>query len=176
MDGQEMKKLIGKAKKGDTEAFGELYSYYAKDLYRFALYNLKNTYDAEDAVQNACIIAFTKIKDLKKDESFKSWFFKILYNECLKISGHKSRIFEVPKDDIVLKQENEIFLPDESGVMALFDKLSNEEKSVIILSVFDEYNSKEIAQILGMNPSTVRSSLSRLFKKLRIQLEGEMNV
>ena len=175
MDGQKTKNLIKQAKNGNADAFGELYSLYARELYRFALYNLKNTFDAEDAVQNAAIIAFTKIGTLKKDESFKSWFFKILYNECLKIVTAKSRSQEVPSEDIVLSSSEEMYFSDETGVLALLDKLSEEEKSIIILSVFNEYNSKEIASILSMNPSTVRSTLSRLLKKLRQQLEGEEN-
>lgn len=42
--------LIKKAKKGDVEAFGELYTTVYKKLYRFALYILKNPQDAEDVV------------------------------------------------------------------------------------------------------------------------------
>lgn len=174
MDGQKMKNLIKSAKKGNAEAFGELYSLYAKELYRFALYTLHNTFDAEDAVQNAALSAFRKIGDLRKEESFKSWFFKILYNECMKIAGHKSRSLEVPSEVPALTTEAPSVF-DESGVMALFEDLSPEEKALITLSVFQEYNSTEIAGILGMNSSTVRSSLSRLLKKLRQQLEGDEN-
>ena len=172
MDGQKMKNLIKSAKKGSAEAFGELYSLYAKELYRFALYTLHDTFDAEDAVQNAALSAFRKIGDLKKEESFKSWFFKILYNECMKIAGHKSRAFEVPLEEPAVFSD-EAYIPDESGVLALFEALPPKEKSLISLSVFEEYTSAEIAEILGMTPSNVRSSLSRLFKKLRIQSEGE---
>ncbi len=175
MDGQKMKNLIKSAKKGNADAFGELYSFYAKDLYRFALYNLKNTFDAEDAVQNAAVAAFTKIGNLKKDESFRSWFFKILYNECLKIVTSKSRVREIPSESVALLRDEQVQLPDESGVMALLEKLSEQEKSIVLLSVLYEYTSKEIAEILSMNPSTVRSSLSRLLKKLREQLEGDEN-
>ncbi len=175
MDGQEMKKLIKSAKKGSSQAFGELYSLWAKELYRFALYTLKDTFDAEDAVQNAALSAFRKIGDLKKDESFKSWFFKILYNECMKIAGHKSRAFEVPTETCAVFSD-ETHIIDETGVMELLDNLAPKEKSIIILSVFEGYNSNEIASILEMNPSTVRSSLSRLLKKLKTQLEGENDV
>ena len=172
MDGQKMKSLIKAAKKGNAEAFGELYSFYARELYRFALYTLKDTFDAEDAVQNAALSAFRKIGDLKKEESFKSWFFKILYNECMKIAGHKSRTLEIPSEDCV-PFTDDVVSSDETGVMALFESLSPREKSIITLSVFEEYNSNEIASILEMKPSTVRSALSRLLKKLKTQLEGE---
>lgn len=175
MDGQKMKNLIKAAKKGSPEAFGALYSLYAKELYRLALYTLKDTFDAEDAVQNAALSAFRKIGDLRKDESFKSWFFKILYNECMKIAGHKSRAFEVPSENCAVFTDEDC-TSDETGVMDLLESLSPREKSIIILSVFEEYNSNEIAAILEMNSSTVRSTLSRLLKKLKTQLEGENNV
>ena len=93
MDGHTLKNLIKRARAGDAKAFGELYGEFAKDLYRFALYTLKDPYDAEDAVQSAALIAYKSIPGLKNDSSFKSWFFKILYNECLKIlcSGSKKK-------------------------------------------------------------------------------------
>lgn len=175
MDGQKMKSLIKKAKHGDSEAFGILYGEYMKELYRFALYSLKNEDDAEDAVQNAAIIAYKKICDLKNDGSFKSWFFKILYNECKKILLSKNKKYEFPYEDMsVIEAE----LPDFSGgadLLSLLDALSETDKAIVILSVFDNYTSEEIAEILSMKPTTVRSRLSRLLHALRKQLEGVKN-
>lgn len=175
MNGQNVNDLVKKAKKGDSRSFGELYGYYAAELYRFALYTLKNPHDAEDAVQNACIAAFRKIGDLRKDSSFKTWFFSILYNECIKIAGSRSRHAEIACDDMSVFDET---IPDMTGscdLLELLDILSDEQKAMIILSVFDGLNSNEIAEILGKNPSTVRSSLSRLLMKLRKQIEGADN-
>lgn len=53
--------LIKKAKKGDVEAFGELYTTVYKKLYRFALYILKNPQDAEDVVSEAVTDAFNGV-------------------------------------------------------------------------------------------------------------------
>ena len=93
----------------------------------------------------------------------------------MKIAGHKSRTLEVSSEEPAAFSD-EAYIYDESGVLALFEALPPKEKSLITLSVFEEYTSNEIAEILGMTPSNVRSSLSRLFKKLRIQSEGEINV
>ena len=172
MDTNEIRKLILKAKNGDAHSFGELYSLYARDLYRFALYTLKNSDDAEDAVQNACIQAFRKIKGLRNDDSFRTWFFKILYNECRKIVSYKARVKEISYEDVSVC---DIDTPDVSSgvdIMSLLEGLSEKEKAIIILSVFEGYNSKEIAEILGMKPGTVRSSLSRLLTSLRKKTEG----
>ncbi len=175
MDGQTVKNLIKQAKHGDAHAFGELYSLYATELYRFALYILKNTFDAEDAVQNAAVNAYRKMKDLKKEESFKSWFFKILYNECRKIILSKPRLYEVPQDEMSVYDKEIPPDSEKSDLLSLLDTLPQEQKAIVILSVFEGYTSEEIGKILGMKAGTVRSSLSRLLTKLRKQIEGAYN-
>ena len=69
---------IKQAKSGDTDAFANLYRIYYTDLYRFALYTLKNPADAEDAVSETVIDAFASIRKLRLEASFKAWIFKIL--------------------------------------------------------------------------------------------------
>lgn len=175
MDKEEVKALVKKAKHGDAKAFGSLYGEYALSLYRFALSVLKNHDDAEDAVQSASVIAFRKIGDLKKDESFKSWFFTILYNECRKISLSKIRVNEVSVEDIAVYEREGPDSTEKYDLISLLDTLSLNEKSIVILSVFEGYNSEEIGKMLGMKAGSVRSSLSRLLKKLRNQIEGADN-
>ena len=74
--------LIKRAKRGDAEAFGELYKDIYKQLYKFAYYMLKNAEDAEDVVSETVMDAFSSIKKLKMEESFSSWIFQILSNKC----------------------------------------------------------------------------------------------
>ena len=74
--------LVRQARRGSTSAFASLYQEYYLDLYRFALYTLKNRQDAEDVVGDTVADARAQIGSLKKVESFKSWIFKILSNKC----------------------------------------------------------------------------------------------
>ena len=64
-------KLVRRAKRGDVDAFAELYAGIYKDMYRFALYTLRNTSDAEDAVSDAVTDAFASIRKLRSEEAFK---------------------------------------------------------------------------------------------------------
>ena len=73
---------IKMAKSGDADAFAELYREIYLDLYRFALYTLRSPADAEDAVSETVIDAFTSIQKLRSEESFKAWIFKILSAKC----------------------------------------------------------------------------------------------
>lgn len=87
--------LIKKAKKGDVEAFGELYTTVYKKLYRFAFYILKNQQDAEDVVSEAVTDAFTGIRKLKREEAFSNWMYQIVANKC------KRKMREYYREDIL---------------------------------------------------------------------------
>lgn len=156
---------VKKAKRGDVSAFARLYQQIYKDLYRFALYTLKNKADAEDAVSETIADAFASIGRLRKAESFKSWIFRILYHKCKdKLREYTKKEAELPAD-YEEKQENETM--EESAVIrSLFFELSEEERMIISMHLFAGYTSKEIGKLLHMNENTVRSKESRALKKL----------
>lgn len=74
--------LVKRAKRGDTAAFAELYGTIYKRLYRFALYTLGNTQDAEDVVSAAVMEAFENIGKLRKEDAFSAWMYRIVANMC----------------------------------------------------------------------------------------------
>lgn len=168
-----LKELIHDAKKGSAEAFGKLYSEYAADLYRFALYYLHSEADAEDAVQDAAVTAFRNIKNLRKPEAFKSWFFKILSNECKKYLIKKTKRNEDLTDEFPTLADS--FVNDTSQSLELtelLETLPDTDRLIVILSVLEGYNSKEIADITDIKANTVRSRLSRALHKLREEIEA----
>ena len=163
---------VKKAKRGDAAAFAGLYQQIYADLYRFALYTLKNKNDAEDAVSETVVDAFASIGKLRRPEAFKGWIFRILYNKC------KDKLREYTKKDVELPEDYREVPADEKvedgAVMhALFFELGEEERLIISMHLFAGYTSKEIAKILGLNENTVRSKESRALKKLARELEPE---
>ena len=76
-------KLVKKAKEGNADAFAKLYEEIYQNMYRFALYTLRNTEDAEDVVSEAVMEAFSSIGKLRAEEAFKSWMFRILSNKII---------------------------------------------------------------------------------------------
>ena len=78
----DFKSLIKSAKKGDRHSFSVLYSHIYKDLYRYAFFTLRSSEDAEDCISEAVIDAYRTIGNLKSEEAFKTWFFKILSAKC----------------------------------------------------------------------------------------------
>lgn len=178
MEHEHLKKDIREARHGSAEAFGRLYADLAPELYRFALWYLHGEADAEDAVQDACLKAYTNIKALKKEESFRSWFFKILANICrdkLSAASKTSNIvsiddpdtFSDPADD---KSSRFVF---ESELSELISSLGEPDASIVLLSAAAGFSSKEIGKMLRLNSSTVRSRLSRALAKLREQITDD---
>ncbi len=166
--------LVKRACGGEPEAFGELYEIYSRDLYRYAYYVLGSRELAQDAVQDAVTAAFVQISSLRSRDAFKAWLFKILSNVCTKYISEKSRqrnMFEY-NDEMETKNEpspsvlNSTFEMEEA-----FDCLAPDERKIVLLSVTEGYNSREIAAILDCPAGTVRSKLSRALQKMRMKLE-----
>ncbi len=167
-----MASTLEKAKQGDAEAFGELYEAYAKDLYRFALCMLKVREDAEDAVQDAAVSVYKHLWSIKKEESFKAYFFTVLANECRARLKRRENEKKVPFDEImpVLADASNENLTLSLELQQAVSKLKDEERTVVLLSAVSGFKSSQIANILGVTSGTVRSKLSRSLRKLREEL------
>lgn len=64
------------------EVFAKYYETVYKDMYRFALYTLKNPHDAEDVTGETVADAYASIEKLRDPECFRGWIFAILSNKC----------------------------------------------------------------------------------------------
>lgn len=159
-------KLIHKAKRGDIKAFSELYAQLYQELYKFALYTMKHRQDAEDVVSETVIAAYENIKKLKKEESFRSWIFTILMNQCKKHFKQNSETEEL-KDEITAE---EVSQEENYDLLQAFQTLDGEERMILSCSILEGYSSEEIGRMLAMNPATVRSKKSRALEKLRKNL------
>lgn len=173
------RKLVSLAKSGSAEAFGELYELYYKEMYCYACCVTGDEGRAEDAVSDAVLSAFESISSLKKDDSFKSWLFSILRISCQKqyVSGEKAKsvIYIDDESNPALGLSSSMDLELSAEVKEAVGSLSGEEREIVLLSILGNYKSHEIAEMLDVNPSTVRSKLKRALKKLRDYLDGEEN-
>lgn len=173
----QINELVTQAKSGSAEAFGELYELYYKEMYCYACCVTGSESLAQDAVSDAVLSAFRQIKSLKNEKAFKGWLFKILCASCKRYYTENQ------------KKKSLVYLDDEDGgftepasfesvelsveIRRALDDLSAEEREIVLLSVLGKYKSHEIAEILDIPPSTVRSKLKRSLKKLKTALGGE---
>ena len=148
--------------------FARLYEEVYQDMYRFALYTLRNRQDAEDAVSDAVADGYGSFHKLRQPESFRPWIFKILSAKCKrKLKEYVHKTTELPQD---LSSESN--LTESLQVRQVFARLSDEERMIISLHLFGGYTSREIGEIMGLNNNTVRSKESRALDKMRTWLEA----
>ena len=164
---EDFKQYAALAAKGDPEAFSRLYEMVYKDLYHIALYCLRNTHDACDAVSDTVIDAFSSIGKLKSPEAFKNWILKILYSKIKRKQKEYINCNNASEEEI---NESKDFNFDSAELKEALETLDNESKIILSLSVLEGYSSKEIAEICGIRASTVRSRLTRIKQKLRAEL------
>ena len=156
----------------NADTFTKLYSEVAKDLYRLALYFLKNKEDAEDIVGEAVLDAYRQIESLREESLFKNWIVKILTNKCKMKLKEYALYKEKTSDNIVelsderAKRERHRDEFNRIELKELLMELENEERFIICLSVFEGYKGDEIAELLGLKPATVRSKKQRALAKL----------
>lgn len=169
--------LVTRAKEGSAEAFGELYELYYKEMYCYACYVTGSEILAQDAVSDAVLSAFRQIKSLKNEKAFKGWIFKILCAACKRYytENQKKKSLAYLDDDEANFSEPASFGNMELSVelKSALATLSEEEREIVVLSVLGNYKSHELADILDIPPSTVRSKLKRSLAKLRTALGGE---
>lgn len=164
--------LVKRAKHGDVDAFGELYAQVYRKLYAYALYTLKNPEDAEDAVGEAVTDAFATIGQLRREESFAGWIYRIVANKCnRKLREYYRQGGELTEELMERVLERWSDEREESmQVREAFFALPKEDRQIVGLHVFFGYRTREIAQALGMNENTVRSRESRALKRLGCRL------
>lgn len=151
-------------------ALEALVQQYASSLYRVAYSVLRNAADAEDAVQEAFLRVLRHRDTLDEIRDQRVWLIRIVWNIVL---DRKRRAKTRPETDDV--EELARVLPSaglsaeqvaaaaqhHAHVLTCVEKLPAKERQVLILSAFDELSSVEIAAVLGITESSVRSRLFR---------------
>jgi len=166
---------VDAARRGDKESFAQVYESVAPDLYKFALYTLGNTHDAEDVVSETFMEAYRGISKLREPASFRPWILRILSARCKRkiaeyIKGKNE--FDLETFSIVLADEGDLSadISEQITVMQALGRLSDTERMLLMLSVLEGYTAREISQITGSPQGTVSSKLHRSLTKLRKML------
>lgn len=140
-------------------------------MYALAVGILKNQEDAEDAIQNALILAYEHMDDLSMLEKFKPWMMRILANECYRIMK-KRRIYTDIDEAYDIADEKSAF-EDQVTLWELVQSLKEEYRAVILLFYYEGMSIREISGILEISEDNVKKRLSRARGKLRTFLMKE---
>lgn len=142
-------------------------------FYRYAYSYVRNQEDALDIVQNAVCKALEHYESLKNADAVRSWFYRILTNECLALLNSKKK-YTLTEDHTQLEGRYEEKGYDPPNNLAeQIDQLDPDVGQIIRLRYFEELSLKEIADTVEMNLNTVKAKLYRGLKSLKIVLQKE---
>jgi RNA polymerase sigma-70 factor, ECF subfamily len=173
--------LASRAKSGDMDAFVELSKRHANRVFQTAYRITKNRQDAEDALQEAFLNAFTHLKNFEGRSSFSTWLTRIAINSALMTLRKKRNSHEIPIDDgpvgnfVIREPQSPMGDPESHYVRGERHKLLRKAihrlppiyREVIHLQESKEHSLREIAQSLGITVPAVKSRLSRAKNALR---------
>jgi RNA polymerase sigma-70 factor (ECF subfamily) len=160
----------GARRAAEEQALAALVSQYAGTLYRVAYSVLRNAADAEDAVQEAFLRVLRHRESLGEVRDQRVWLIRIVWNVVL---DRKRRMKTRPETDDVTElakvlpaegltaEERVAAAQNHARVLACVERLPAKERQVMMLSAFEELSSVEIAAVIGITESSVRSRLFR---------------
>jgi len=170
-------KLIKKAKKGDKNAFGDIYSLYLTRIYRFTYYLVYNEAQAEDITQDVFLKAWQYLPKFSvKRGTIQAFLYTIARNLVIDYRRKKKEVkLQTPMVMSLASRENveEGYLDGEKKniVHEALGELKKDESELIILRYFEELSFAEIAEIVKGNEGSLRVKIHRVLKKLKDQIQ-----
>jgi len=164
--------LMVSAAAGDADSFAALIEPLLDPAYRLAAVMLADRSAAEDAVQEASVKAWRKLRQLRGDvTSLRPWFLSIVANECR--MTRRQRWWSVLK---LAEIPSGTSSPDHGVSSDLHEallELSPEERLPLVLHFYLDLPLDEVARALNVSPSAAKSRIYRAAKRLRTDLTLE---
>ncbi|MBS5594122.1 MAG: RNA polymerase sigma factor [Clostridiales bacterium] len=157
------------AQAGDQEAFTDLVRYFQTEGYRAAW--LWAGDGAEDILQEAFIICWQKLPQLRKPAAFRSWFYRILRRTALDyVNKHRAELPQDNLDPLISPPPGSPSTGDADRLQAALRELPDLQRDACTLYYYAGFSVKEIAGMTGAPEATVKSRLFHARKKLRALL------
>lgn len=152
--------LVGKARKGNLDAYNVLVSRWEKRVYNYLLRLVGNREDALDLTQEAFLKAYQNLSRLEDPGRFAPWLFRIAHNEAYSLL-RKPRIEEGEAPELAPASWGRRLYPVETGlaVAKALERLSPEQREAVALKIYQGFKFEEMAGILACPVSTVKSRL-----------------
>src|SRR5688572_1071641 len=166
------------------ERYAELVGRHQRRAARIAFHYVRDSAEADEAVQDAFIKAYSHLSSFREELPFEVWFTRILINGCLDrikarnrrerwivsmpdSGGSERNLAErtpgpgaSPEEQLLAKERRE-------RLAKALAKLPERQRSVFMLSHYEGCTSREVSAVTGLNESTVRVHLFRAIRKLR---------
>jgi len=163
--------ILALAAQGDLDSFSQLIDPLLDPAYRLAAVMLGDRSAAEDAVQEASIKAWRKLRQLRGDaQSLRAWFLSIVANECR--MARRTRWFSVIRvADVPAPAPDD--RESHSDLRRALMRLTPDERLPLVLHFYLDLPLDEVARTLRVSPSAAKSRIYRAARRLRADLTIE---
>jgi RNA polymerase sigma factor (sigma-70 family) len=166
--------------KGDSGSFSQLVEKYSHLAFSLSMKILNQREEAEEAAQDAFIKAYNSLGSFQSNSTFKTWFFRIVYNTSIsRLRTHKN--IEVKFADVKISdgeiQETESAVEQlnkedrQKYLIAGLERLEPDEQTLLKMYYYDSFSIDEIGVITGMTVSNVKVKIHRSRKRLLMVLK-----
>lgn len=178
---QNIEQLILLCKANNQLAQLEIYNRYYKAMYNTALRIVKDSYEAEDIMQEAFLTAFTKLDSLKDTVTFGAWLKRIVINSSIYHYNKGSKYNDVPLNDVLYKMEDQAGIPEDHEVtnhqarkvLETMNTLKDNYRIGLTLHLIEGYDYEEISNIMNISYANCRTMISRAKDNLRKKLQPQ---
>ncbi len=168
--------LIGRAQRGDEEAFASLAVAAGDRLHAVAHRILRDTDLAEDATQQALLSIWRDLPQLRDPTRFDAWSYRLLVRACYAEGSRERRsasnVRLIPANSTGVS-EGLSSVVDRDQLERGFRRLSIDHRAVVVLHHYLDLPLDEVADVLGVPAGTVRSRLHHAMRGLRAALEAD---
>ena len=168
------RQLVVRAQEGDHDAFDELAFGIVDRLYAIAYRILRNGPNAEDATQQALVAIWRKLPSLRDPDRFDAWSYRLLVNASY--AEYRRRRREAPPGSLTdgtTDDDPYLSVHDRDQLERGFERLSAEQRAVLVLQHYVDLSHDEIAEVLGIPVGTVRSRLHGARGAMRAALDAD---
>lgn len=163
--------ILNRCKEKDQQAQLMIYERYCGAMYNTSLRIVKNNQEAEDIMQEAFLDAFEKLDQYQGKSTFGAWLKRIVINKSLdsirqQILYEDIDQIEDPTEGSYTYFEKEPDTYKTSEIKKALQMLSQKDRIILILYLFEGYDHTEIAQILEISHASARTRYSRARKNL----------
>ena len=158
---------------GDTMAFARIVRAHHDDMVRVCQLICGDPELAQDAAQAAWPIAWRKLGSLRDPDKLRPWLVSIAANEARQMIRrlHRDRVVPIEVADIRSDAADPAWRSADDELVSAIRRLPEEDRTLIALRYVSGFDASEIAPILGLSPSGVRTRLSRVVARLRQEVD-----
>ena len=168
--------LVEAARHGDREAYADLIRVRGDRLFAIAQRILRDVDRAEDAVQDALVIAWRDVRGLRDPDRFDAWLHRLVVRSCLADAIRSRRtlpnMYLLPLD-LPSPTDDYLSVVDRDELERGFRRLPPEQRALLVLRHYAGLEPTEIAEVLDIPAGTVRSRLHHAHRAMRAALEAD---